>query len=148
MREKGANTKEMILKQLQGEIPSETVVRDWKETKVQAMIWDSPLTRNSLSKQGEGTLISKEQCSAVLLDSHPLKVKVKLLSRVRLFVTPWTVAYKALPSMGFSRQEHWSGVPFPSPGHLPWPRDRTRVSRIPGRRFNLWATREPLTHLK
>ena len=59
MREKGANTKEMILKQLQGEIPSETVVRDWKETKVQAMIWDSPLTRSSLSKQGEGNLISK-----------------------------------------------------------------------------------------
>ena len=36
-------------------------------------------------------------------------------SRVRLCVTPWTAAYQASPSMGFSRQEHWSGLPFPSP---------------------------------
>ena len=49
------------------------------------------------------------------------KVKVKSLSRVRLFATPWTVAYQASPSMGFSRQEYWSGLPFPSPGHLPDP---------------------------
>ena len=48
-------------------------------------------------------------------------MKVKSLSRVRLFVTPWTVAYKAPPSMGFSRQEYWSGLPFPSPGDLPNP---------------------------
>ena len=44
---------------------------------------------------------------------------VKSLSRVRLFATPWTVAYQAPPSMGFSRQEYWSGLPFPSPGDLP-----------------------------
>ena len=48
-------------------------------------------------------------------------MKVKSLSRVRLFVTPWTVAYQAPPSMRFSRQEYWSGVPFPSPGDLPDP---------------------------
>ena len=47
--------------------------------------------------------------------------KVSSLSRVRLFVTPWTAAYQAPPSMGFSRQEYWSGVPFPSPGDLPDP---------------------------
>ena len=47
-----------------------------------------------------------------------LKVKVKSISRVGLFVTPWTVAYQAPPSMGFSRQEYWSGLPFPSPGDL------------------------------
>ena len=41
--------------------------------------------------------------------------KVKSLSRVCLFATPWTIAYNAPPSMGFSRQEYWSGVPFPSP---------------------------------
>ena len=40
---------------------------------------------------------------------------MKLLSRVRLLATPWTAAYQALPSMGFSRQEYWSGVPLPSP---------------------------------
>ena len=42
------------------------------------------------------------------------KVKVKLLSCVRLFATPWTAAHQAPPSMGFSRQEYWSGVPLPS----------------------------------
>ena len=41
------------------------------------------------------------------------KVKVRLLSRVRLFMTPWTSAHPAPPSMGFSRQEYWSGVPLP-----------------------------------
>ena len=42
------------------------------------------------------------------------KVKVKSLSRVRLSATPWTAAYQAPPSMGFSRQKYWSGVPLPS----------------------------------
>ena len=42
-------------------------------------------------------------------------MKGKSLSRVRLFATPWTAAYQAPPSMGFSRQEYWSGVPLPSP---------------------------------
>ena len=43
------------------------------------------------------------------------KVKVKSLSRVWLLATPWTAAYQAPASMGFSRQEYWSGVPLPSP---------------------------------
>ena len=47
-----------------------------------------------------------------------MKVKGKSLSHVRLFATPWTEAYQAPPSMGFSRQECWSGLPFPSPGDL------------------------------
>ena len=46
---------------------------------------------------------------------------VKLLSRVRLFATPWTIAYHRPPSMGFSRQEYRNGLPFPSPGDLPNP---------------------------
>ena len=50
-----------------------------------------------------------------------LKVKVKSLSCVRLFATTWTVAYQAFLSMGFSRQEYWSGLLFPSPGDLPDP---------------------------
>ena len=49
------------------------------------------------------------------------KVKLKSLSHVQLFGTPWTVAYQAPPSMRFSRQEHWSGLPLPSPGDLPNP---------------------------
>ena len=51
---------------------------------------------------------SKQQYLLLLL-SH--------FSRVQLCVTPWTAAYQASPSMGFSRQEHWSGLPFPSPMH-------------------------------
>ena len=43
------------------------------------------------------------------------KVKVKLLTSVQLFATPWSAAYQAPPFMGFSRQEYWSGVPLPSP---------------------------------
>ena len=43
------------------------------------------------------------------------KARVKLFSHVRLFETPWTVAHQVLPSMGFSRQEYWSGLPLPSP---------------------------------
>ena len=50
-----------------------------------------------------------------------MKVKVKSLSRVRLFATLWTVAHQAPPSMGFSRRKYWSGLPFPSPGDLPDP---------------------------
>ena len=45
--------------------------------------------------------------------------KAKLLSHVRLFVTPWTILYQAPQSMEFSRQEYWSGLPFPSPGDFP-----------------------------
>ena len=46
---------------------------------------------------------------------------MKSFSSVPLFATPWTIAYKAPPSMGFSREEYWSGLPFPSSGHLPNP---------------------------
>ena len=66
-----------------------------------------------------------------------VKVKVKSLSRVRLFATPWTVAHQVPPSMGFSRQEYWSGLPVPFPRESSQPRDLTLVARIAGRRFNL-----------
>ena len=58
-----------------------------------------------------------------LLHESPIhtKYKVKSLSRVRLFVTPWTVVPQAPPFMEFSRQGYWSGVPFPSPGDVPDP---------------------------
>ena len=57
------------------------------------------------------------------------KVKVKSLSRVRLLVTPWTAAYQAPPSMGFSRQGYWSGVPLPSP----------RVCTSASKSVSMWA---------
>ena len=58
-----------------------------------------------------------------------MKVKMKSLSCVQLFGTPWTVAYQAPPSMGFSRQEYWSGLPFPSPD-LPDPGCEPRSPRL------------------
>ena len=74
------------------------------------------------------TLNSLHMCLSVIKwrqKQLPLKIvqftSVQLLSRVRLFVAPWTAAHQAPPSMGFSRQEYWSGLPFPSPGDLPDP---------------------------
>ena len=73
---------------------------------------------------------------------------MKLLSHVWLFATHGLyVAHQAPPSMGFPKQEYWSGLPFPSPGIFlgsSRPRDWTQVSHIGGRCFNLWATREAL----
>ena len=57
--------------------------------------------------------------SLVMVMMTVMKVKVKSLSHVQLFATPWAVAYHAPPSMGFSRQEYWSGLPFPSPEDHP-----------------------------
>ena len=73
------------------------------------------------------------------------KVKVKSFSHVWLLVTPWTAAYQAPPSMGFSRQEYWSGVPSPSPGDL------LRDPGIPetqGSNLGLLHCRQMLYHLE
>ena len=61
---------------------------------------------------------SRPDCSD---GSTTLRREVKSLSRVQLFATLWTVTYQPPLSMGFSRQEYWSGLPFPSPGDLPHP---------------------------
>ena len=79
---------------------------------LQAIWWDRSL--DSWMFLGTDFMIS-------VLPSLHISVKVKSLSRVRLFVTPWTVAHQAPPSMGFYRQKYWSGLPFPSPGDLPDP---------------------------
>ena len=63
----------------------------------------------------------KEDFLFFVLPENKRLVEVSSLSHVRLFVTPRTVGHQAPPSMGFSRQEHWSGLPFPSPGELPDP---------------------------
>ena len=65
--------------------------------------------------------------------SKPVTVLVSVLSRVRLFATLWTAACQVPLSMGFSRQEHWSGLPFHSPGYWTW------VSCIACRFFSNWA---------
>ena len=70
-----------------------------------------------------GNKHAKEQTSSLPATVNIFEggVRVKSLSRVQLFATPWTVAYQASPSMGFSRQEYWNRLPFLSPGDLPNP---------------------------
>ena len=97
----------------------------------------------------EGILASQEYCcpAKVCSSSHTKwKVKVKLLSRVWLFVTPWTVAHQAPPSMKFFRQEYWSGLPFPSPGDLPDPGIEPRSPALQADTFTIWATGEAPSH--
>ena len=68
---------------------------------------------------------------------------VKSLSRVRLFATPWTVAHQAPLSMGFARQEYWSGLPFPSPGDLPNPGIKPMSPALAGGFFTSEPTEKP-----
>ena len=70
---------------------------------------------------------------------------MKSLSRVQLFVTPWTVAHHASLSMGFFRQEYWSGLPFPSPEDLPNPGIEPRFPALEAKCFTIWASREVFT---
>ena len=88
------------------------------------------------------THFSKEDMSARVYVCVWVGVYLHLLSRVWLFTTPWTVAHQAPPSMGFSRQEYWSGVLFPPPGVSSQSRIRTWVSCIEGRFFILQAMRD------
>ena len=62
--------------------------------------------------EGEGGI---DERLDILISLYLLLLLLSRFSRVRLCATPWTAAHQALPSMGFSRQEHWSGVPSPSP---------------------------------
>ena len=80
--------------------------------------------------------ISQPQVKKIVLEDVG---EVKLLCCVWLFATPWTVAHQAPLSMGFSRQEYWSGLPFLFSRGSSQPRDQTQVSCIAGRCFNLWA---------
>ena len=87
-----------------------------------------------------------------------VKVKVKLLSRVRLLATQWTAAHQAPRSLGFSRQEYWSGVPLPSLTYalkrffwmhckacrilVPWPGLKAESPSVEAQNLNHWTTRE------
>ena len=72
---------------------------------------------------------------------------LSLLCRVRLFVTPWTIARQAPPSIGFSRQEYWSGLPFPPPGDLPNPGTVPMSLALAGSFFTTSATWEARDHI-
>ena len=100
---------------------------NWK--KMLALYTEVSLCLMHTSWFGKSSVIGTQ--SPPFLDALK-KVKVKSLSHVRLFATPWTVAYQAPQSMEFSRQEYWSGLPFPSPGDLPNPGIKPRPGIEPG----------------
>ena len=77
---------------------------------------DVGLIHGSRRSPGGGGQPTQYSCPRIPCTEEPGR-----LSRVRLFATPWTVAHQALQSMEFSRQEYWSGLPFPSAGDLPNP---------------------------
>ena len=79
-------------------------------------LWD-PMDGSPPGSPVPGSLMARtlEWVAISFSTAGKWKGKVKSLSCIGLFMTPWTVAYQAPPSMGFSRQEYWSGVPLPSP---------------------------------
>ena len=87
----------------------------WDSLCFQDLTISFPMLRNF------SAIISSSISSGSLSFSSSLSEWVKSFSCVQLFVIPWTVAYQAPLSMGFSRQEYWNGLPFPSPGDLPYP---------------------------
>ena len=96
----GEQSSELILLQLQEKLLKNSTM---------IILWSSSIWCFNLEKW-------KSSISGCLM-----KVKVKPLSRIGLFAIPSTVIYQVSPSMRFSRQEYWSGLPFPSPGDLPNP---------------------------
>ena len=75
-----------------------------------------------------------------------LGVCVQSLSHVQLFATPWTVAHHTPLSMGFSRQEYWSGLSFPAPGDLPKPGIEPLSPTSPALQADSLPTKPPIVH--
>ena len=103
---------------IHGVAKSRTGLRDWTE-----LNWTENYSLGytwvfaKIPKKKKIYIVEHQKITA----NHSKGSEVKLLSRVWLFATSWTIAYQASPSMGFSRQEYWSGLPFPSLGDLPNP---------------------------
>ena len=91
------------------------------ETWVWSLGWEGPLEKGMATHSSILAWRIPQTWGHKELDTTELTWKWKSIIGVRLFATPWTIAHQALPSMGFSRQEYWSGLPFPSPGDLPDP---------------------------
>ena len=89
-----------------------------KKLKIE-LLYDLAITRHIFGENYNFLCLQK--ADILIAERKERRKKVKALSHVRLFATPWTVAHQAPPFMGFSRQEYWSGWPFPSPGDLPDP---------------------------
>ena len=108
-----------------------------------------PIDSSPPGSSGPGILQARtlEWVAISFSNAWKWKVKVKPLSRVRLLATPWTTAYQAPPSMGFSRQEYWSGVPLPSlrqhEGSLYLKLDNLLISSQPLGNYNKVAEGRP-----
>ena len=116
-------------------------VSEWKVMSLRELsAWELRTVYRLLDSQVQGAW---EWCfSNFHVHINYLEVKV-LVPQSCPTLTLWTVAHQASLSMGFSRQEYWNGLPFPSPGDLP-DRDWTLVSCIARRFFTVWAIREIL----
>ena len=90
---------------------------------------------------------SIECCHGTEYSCYKDYVHVQLLSRVWLSATPWTVAHQTPMSMGFSRQEYWSGLPFPTPGDLPNPGIKPTSPPLAGGFFLTVPPGKPLVHV-
>ena len=133
----------------------------WTLCRRAKLLYSCPILCNPLENRLPGSsvhgILQARIWSGLPFPSPVIKYEVsevKSLSRVRLFATPWTVAYQAPPSMGFSRQEYLSGLPFPSPGDLPDPGIKPRspafqadtlTSEPPGKRCSTKLLRAPWT---
>ena len=113
----------------------------------------SPIDGSPLGSPVPGILQVRTLEWVAISFSNARKWKVKSLSRVWLLATPWTAAYQAPPSMGFSRQEYWSGLPLPSPiwnprkdkSNLQWPKTNQCFPKAgvgAGTDWLGWSTRE------
>ena len=101
---------------------SQSEVKKWDTTAAAKLLQSCPTLRDPIDGSPPGSPVpgilqarTLEWVAISFSSAWKWKVKVKSLSCVRLFETPWTAAHQAPPSMGFSRQEYWSGVPLPSP---------------------------------
>ena len=100
-------------------------MKKWEPEKaMKGSVWNHPREDTILTGhiyKGQMLLLQIASFCIKSIRSKPVTVLVSVLSHVRLFATLWTVAHQAPLSMGFSRQEHWSRLPFHSPGDLPDP---------------------------
>ena len=120
----------------------------WTEIRIHDVM-SSPVNGCVFTQSHEGRVTENPAhlCILPLQRTHTDCVHVCVHTQVQLFATPWTVAHQAPLSMVFSRQEHWSRLPFPTPGDLPDPgMDQTCISWVPalaGRFFTSWPSGKP-----
>ena len=111
-----------VLEKSHSQVPSHSTWSSWTTTTTTKSLQSCPTLCDPIDSSPPGSAVpgilqarTLEWVAMSFSNAWKWKVKVKSLSRVRLLATPWTAAYQSPPSMGFSMQEYWSGVPLPSP---------------------------------